>query len=114
MADRINSLEAEDLAEEQFDSSSPESVNKARKKEGRRRAARLRVVEALMQHEDGRRWIYELLERCHIFGNPLVRGDAYATHFNIGEANIGRIVLADVVAAAPDQYVLMCQEAKSR
>jgi hypothetical protein len=66
-----------------------------------------------MEHEDGRRWIYNLLERCHIFGNPMVPGDPYATHFRIGEANVGRMIMADVVAAAPDQYVLMCRESKT-
>lgn len=113
MADNINTIEAEGLAEKAFDAGDPIAVNNARKTAGRKRSQRLRVIEALMQHEDGRRWIYELLDRCHIYGNPLIQGDPYSTHFNIGEANIGRIILADVVAAAPEQYVTMCTEGKS-
>lgn len=110
MVDRIAEIQAEDAAEKPYDASDPAAVNTARKKAGRKKAQRLMVIEALMQHADGRRWLYGLLDRCHVFGNPLVQGDPYATHFMIGESNIGRIILADVVAAAPEQYVVMCRE----
>jgi hypothetical protein len=114
MADNIQKLEAEELAEKPYDASNPEEVNMARKKAGRKKANRLRIVEAIMQHADGRAWMYGILDRCHIYGSPLVQGDPYATHYMIGESNIGRLILSDVVDAAPDKYLLMIQEAREK
>lgn len=110
MGDPIQELEAKEALEKPYDAGDPEQVNTARKKAGRKKAERLRVVEALMQHEQGRRWVYEWMQACHIYGNPVVMGDPHATYFNLGQENIGKWLLSDVVAAAPDNYLLMLEE----
>lgn len=114
MADKIEQIIAEDVVEKPYDASDPEQVNDARKKSGRKKTNRLRVVQAIMELEDGRAYMYNLLERCHIFGNPFVRNDPYATHFMIGESNIGRLIMADVVECSPEGYLKMCEENKER
>lgn len=110
MADRIQNIEAEDEIDRAFDASDPKQVNNARKKGARKKAERLRVVEALMQHKEGRQWLREFMESCDIFGNPMVQGDPYGTHFRLGQQNAGKRVLMDIIAASPDNYVVMMKE----
>lgn len=110
MGDHIQKLEAEAEAEKPFNAADPKQVNNARKKASRQRSERLRVINALMQHVDGRKWVYELLARCHIYSNPFVPGQPDTTAHNCGEKNIGLMILADVLAAAPDEYLQMCKE----
>lgn len=110
--------EVEDGAEnpevesEVYNSSDPAHIAKAEKKSVKKKANRLRVISAIMEHADGRKWMYGLLERCHIFGNPFCPGQSDSTAFNLGEANIGRLIMADVLAACPESYTLMCVEGK--
>lgn len=75
-------------------------------------ALKLDVVRNIMKKPAGRRWVYSILERCHIYGNPFVPGQADSTAFNLGEANIGRALLADVQEAASELYLTMLKEAK--
>lgn len=114
MGDHIQIQEAEENAEAQYDAGDPEQVNLARKKAGRRKVNRLRVIEGLMSLPEGRKWMYDLLSRCHIYSTPFVAGDPYGTAFQAGEQNIGQMLLADVVAAAPENYILMCTEGKQK
>src|ERR1700719_1100745 len=98
MADQIQKLEAERLAEEPFNADDRESVNKRRKSAARREKAHLTVVRNIMLNEAGRAWMYDKLEACKIFGNPIriVDGggvDPLGTLFNIGEQNIGKLLL---------------------
>ena len=107
--DKFESKAAEEAEERDYDAGDPEQVNKARKKAGRNKAEKLRVVEGIMSVPEGRKWLYEILKRCHVFSTPF-QNDPYATAFNCGEQNIGQMLLADIVAAAEDQYVVMCRE----
>lgn len=109
----IAQIEAEDMAEEPYNAAEPEQVNEARKKAGRRKSKRLEVIALLMQHQDGRAWIYELLEDCQMFGNPIVQGDTHATYANIGAANFGKKIWQDIEQAAPDECSLMLKEART-
>jgi hypothetical protein len=110
MGDHIMNGEADELAVKPFDASDPESVNRARKKAGRKKVNRLRIIEAVMEQPEGRKWMYEVLNMCHIYSTPFVQGDPYASAFQMGEQNIGNMLLADVQAAAPANYLLMCKE----
>jgi hypothetical protein len=78
-----------------------------------KQAVKVEVIKALLEHERGREWIYDILVRCHIFTTPFA-ADPYLTAFNAGEQNIGNVVLADLVACEPDKYVLMCREGYNR
>lgn len=96
-----------------YNSSDEKQVKKARKKAEFDDALRLDVIRSVMQTAPGRLWIYGMLEECHIYGNPFVPGQPDVTAFNLGEANRGKRLLADVQNACPDLYLTMIQEAKN-
>lgn len=108
-------LEAQVEAEtaEDYDTSDPQAVNKAKKKNARKRADRLKFVEAAMGLEEGRAWFYDLLNFCKVFQGPF-NSDPYQTAFLCGEQNIGLRVLADIQDAAPQHYLPMITENKVR
>ena len=116
MVDHIARVEAERLAEEPYNADDKEAVNKARKAAGRREKAHLQVVRNIMLTEPGRAWMYDKLEACKIFGNPMTMGamgvDTHATFFGLGEQNVGKLLLQDVQAAAPKEYLQMLEENK--
>lgn len=108
----IAEIEANELAETPYDASDPEQVNKQRVKAGRKKTKRLEVIKRLMDDKDGRAWVYELLERGHIYHTSFVPGDSHASAFKEGERNITNQLLIDVTAAASEEYLLMIREAK--
>jgi hypothetical protein len=61
----------------------------------------------------GRAWVWGLLEACHVFATSHT-ANALNTAFAEGERNIGLRILNDVMAACPDQYVVMTREANGR
>ena len=112
----VNSVLENQLIEEQedsYDTSNKEQVNKQRKKAARTRADRLKFIEAAMQHEQGRAWFYDILLFCKVFQGPY-DPDPYRTAFLCGEQNIGLRILADLQDAAPDNYLQMIRENKSK
>lgn len=109
MSDTIQLVE-----DESYDTSEPEEVNKAKKKAGRTRADRLEFIKAAMSVDQGRAWYYDFLIRCHIFKVPYVSESPYDTAFKCGELNIGLQVLDDIQTAAPNDYVKMISENKTR
>lgn len=111
-----NSIQENQIIEEQetqYDTSDPKEVNKQRKKAARKRADRLKFIEAAMQHEEGRAWFYDLLVYCKIFSTPF-NSDPYITAFNCGMSNCGLRVLDDIQTAAPHRYLEMVTENKTR
>lgn len=98
---------------ETFDTSDKEQVNKARKKAARTRADRLKFIEAAMQHEEGRAWFYDILLFCRIFQGSY-NDDPYRTAFLCGQQNVGLRILEDLQDAAPDNYLLMVKENKTK
>lgn len=113
MVDALKKLEAEYQVDESYDTSDKEQVNTARKKSSRTRATRLKFVSAAMQHEEGRSWYYDLLTFCKVFQGPY-RDNPYETAFLCGEQNVGLRILDDIQTAAPEQYVLMISENKTK
>jgi len=97
--------------EESYNTSEPEQVNKARKRDARTRATRLQFVEAAMTTEQGRAWFYDLLVRCKVVSTPFAH-DPYDTAFKCGMQNIGLQVLDDIQTAAPSDYMKMITENK--
>lgn len=110
---RTADIEAAEIAETSYDASNKKQVNNARKKAASRNKKRLEVIQLLMQHKDGRAWIYEILERCHIYTTSFVQGDPHATSFREGERNVGNQLLIDVLKAATDDYLKMVKEGQS-
>lgn len=99
--------------DESYDTSNPQEVNKQRKKSARTRADRLEFVKAAMGLEQGRAWFYDLLNFCKVVATPYTN-DPYDTAFRCGMQNIGLMVLSDIQQAAPEQYIQMISENKSR
>lgn len=114
MVDRPALIEAETVLEQPYDASDPVQVNAARKKAGRKKRELLNFVAAVMEQKPGRAWMHDLLVFCHVFESPFVMGHPDGTAFRLGEQNIGLKLTADIQAAAPKEYVLMCEEAAGR
>lgn len=113
MAEENTETDGADIADKGYDASNPAEINLARKKYSRKKANRLEVIKALMDLPQGRAWMYDLLEFCHIYHTPFVAGQPDSSAFRAGEQNIGQKILADVVEASPDGYLSMCKEAKA-
>lgn len=64
----------------------------------------------IMETREGRGWMHSLLESAHVWRSSFSL-DALAMAFAEGERNFGLQVLADLMRAAPDQYLVMVKEA---
>lgn len=116
MPDYASITEQEMLLEEPYNADDREQVNK-RANEERKRSARIRkeeldFVKAIMILPQGRKWMYNMLDTCKTFSNPIVPNDTHFTYHNIGEQNIGKKLLQDINDSSPDEYVLMMKEAR--
>jgi len=83
-----------------------------------RRAAAVRereideAIVAFMQHSQGRRAVYWLLELAGTNSNPFV-GNALSTAFNCGRQSIGQALQSRVATVAPDFYLTMLKESEN-
>lgn len=111
MVDQIAVNQATEETEESYDTSDQKQVNKARKKEARKRADRLKFIEAAMSHEQGRAWFYDMLLFCKVINTPY-SDNPYDTAFKCGMQNVGLRILLDLQDAAPDRYLDMVKEAR--
>lgn len=109
MSNNIQEIQVAAEKEETFDTSDTEQVNKARKKEARKKADRLEFIAAAMQHEQGRAWFYDLIVFCKTYKAPF-REDPYQTAFWCGMQNVGLRITADLQEAAPKEYLTMVKE----
>lgn len=105
---------ANEEVEKPFDASDPKQVNEARKKSGRKKRKRLDMIAGLMDIPEGREWVYEKLAECHVYATTFVPGDTYMSAYQEGRRSVGLELLADVMSAAEDQFIIMCKEAKGR
>ncbi len=96
-----------------YNANDEKQVRKAKKEAQFNDALKLDVVRNVMQTAAGRRWLYGILDMCYIYGNPFAPGQGDVTAFNLGQANIGKILLVDIQMATPDLYLTMIQEAKN-
>jgi hypothetical protein len=93
-----------------YDAGDPKDVKAAIKAAQRWDDKRDNVVKSIMSSEDGRRWIREFLELCHV-GASSFSIDALRMAYLEGERNVGTVFMANVMNAAPDLYMLMMAEA---
>jgi hypothetical protein len=94
-----------------FDASNRKQVRSREKELKIAEANRLAYTRTIMSDKFGRRWMYDVLERCHIGMTPFVVGRPDVSDFNCGEQNIGLQFWRDCMAAAPAEYVIMMNEA---
>lgn len=66
----------------------------------------------MMDEAEGRLWLFDLLQRCHVFGSPFIAGVGDVTNFQLGEQNIGFKIYNDITEVAMDKYPLMIKEGK--
>lgn len=92
-----------------FDAGDESAVRERKRKAGNAAKADDEVVRALLDHRDGRGWLYRLLKTCHVFASSFT-ADPLQTAFREGERNIGLQILTRVTAVSPDGYVLMIKE----
>jgi hypothetical protein len=111
MANPILEAQLIEEKEETYDTSDREQINKSKKRSARKRADRLKFIEAAMTLEEGRAWFYDILVFCKVFQGPFC-DDPYRTAFLCGEQNIGIRILDDIQTAAPDKYLQMIAENK--
>lgn len=67
-------------------------------------------LRAVMALAEGRRFIWDLIERAGVFG-PSYASDAGATAYNEGRRAVGIALLTRVQQDAPDAYALALNEA---
>lgn len=66
-------------------------------------------VRALLKHQQGREYLYWLLEICRLGHTPWT-ANALTTSFNCGEQNIGIQIQAHIIEVDPDGYLQMLRE----
>ena len=97
-----------------FDGSNRKQVREREKELKIAEGNRLAYTKRIMSDVPGRKWMHDILVRCHIWQTPFAAGQPDTTAFRLGEQNLGLQVFADVIAAAPQEYVLMMQEANTK
>lgn len=82
--------------------------------EKRRRA----TLAGVLNVKEGRELFWYLLEQFGPTQSPMAFApagtDIHLTMFKAGKADAGRLLLAEITAAAPDKYLLMLQEEQER
>jgi hypothetical protein len=112
MVVKANVVEAEYLAEEQYDANDPLMVNKARQVSGRKKKKSIEVMSALMQHRETRDWLYALLQATDVFRLSYLHGESHSDiAFREGKRFIGLQLLADIRLSSPENFALMLEEA---
>jgi hypothetical protein len=92
-----------------FNASDPAQVAAKRRSAGKKRKDRESIVYTILSTQSGREWMHSLLESCHCF-NSSFTGEALTMAFREGERNIGLMITAQIMKAAPDEFVLMLKE----
>ena len=96
-----------------YDASNPKHIKAAAKQAKTADLERRAAIESLMFNPAGRKWVWELLKRSHIFSTSYT-GDPTGTLFAEGERNVGLSILSDITSYAPDQYIQMTREAQDK
>lgn len=94
-----------------YDASSRASIRAAEKAQKLAEQNSREMLVSVMATEPGRRWIHSRL--FWAFTTPFT-ADPHMTAFNCGKQNEALALLADVVAASPEDFILMLREANER
>jgi len=96
-----------------YDAGNKKDVRRLEKQAKLEEQQRKEIVTGIMSVAPGRRWICELLEHCHVFATSYSDvGNRMA--FMEGQREVGLMLLADIMSACPDQYILMMRERNER
>lgn len=94
-----------------FDGSNRKQVREREKELKIAENNRIAYTRRIMSDAAGRKWMHDLLVRCHIWHTSFAAGQPDTTAFRLGEQNLGLQVFADVISSSPAEYVLMMSEA---
>lgn len=97
----------------EYNAADRKSVRRAEKAAKVAQAAHDAVLANLMSTIQGRAWLWSWLEQCKIFQNPF-NVDNRLEAFTLGEANIGRMLLAEIIRVCPEDYIQAMREANER
>ena len=68
------------------------------------------AVASLLQHPNGRRYLYWLLDITGAIGISPFTKDSLLTAFNCGEQNVGLQIMAHVIEVSPEGFTSMLTE----
>lgn len=88
-------------------------LKKARKTEKNQRDDELNDLRVLIGTPEGRRFLWRVLNRCHIFESAF-NDNAVTMAFLVGEDNVGKFLLAEIIEADPRALMLLMSENKLR
>lgn len=86
--------------------------NNLRSEAAARRRDDADVLRKLMHDPKGRSWLYRQLERCHIYGETFAGEQTHNTAYRLGEENVGKQLMLEVIDASGDLYIKMLREQK--
>lgn len=89
-----------------------EQVKSAKSKEDRQREQQLNDICAVLAIDSGRRLIWRLLGYCKI--HESVMEQSARIYYNAGVQDVGHFILAEILAARPDAFLQMMQEAQKQ
>jgi hypothetical protein len=95
-----------------YDATDAVAENNARRDEVRRQREDAETVKRLLMHKNGRAWFYRQLCKCHIYDTPFMPGDPHTTFFQLGQENIGKLMMMEAINACSDLYLTMLAEAR--
>lgn len=93
---------------EPYNAGDEQDVRQKKARHAQREQKRVQGLQRIVQHEDSRLWLWDLLEKCGIFRTSFTGNSE--TFFKEGARNVGLIVQADVMKHAPETYITMMKE----
>lgn len=88
-----------------YDASDPAEVAKAQDRAVRREARKRVALAKFLADSGGRDWMWDLMASANMFDNQFVPGQADSTAFKLGEANVGKRILAAWLSVSPETYI---------
>lgn len=85
--------------------------NISKEEQAQQRRDELNDICAVMDTGAGRRFVWRLLEKAHIFASPYV-GQTNDTMFSLGEHNMGIFIFSEITEANFESYLQMQSEQK--
>lgn len=96
-----------------LDLGDPRHVKERARNAKARENIRATVLRNVMASIDGREWIFELLQLCHVYETSW-SPDPLRMAANEGERNVGLQLIGQIQVCCPEAYLQMMKEAKDR
>lgn len=103
---------ADEHPTETFDAGDPAAIDNAHREDARRRREDADVLRMIMHTKPGRAWMYRMLNRCNIYGDTFAPGQGDVTAFKLGQENIGKQLMLELMDASADLYITMIKDQK--